>query len=73
VDEQTRGPFAHWRHAHELAQDPGGGTTMIDTVEFSSPYRLLGTAVDRVVLTRYLYRLIAVRNEGPKETLERAS
>lgn len=78
VDEQVRGPFAHWWHEHEfIAADPGAhpaeGTLMIDRISFSSPFGPIGRAVDRWILSRYMLRLIARRNEWLVGELESAS
>lgn len=61
VDEQVRGPFRHFRHVHEFTED-AGGTTMVDRIEFAAPFGPLGRLVERLVLARYLERLIEKRN-----------
>lgn len=61
VDEQVSGPFARWWHEHTFVE-AGGVTTMTDVVEFASPLGPLGRFVDRVVLTRYMTRLLTERN-----------
>lgn len=75
VDEQQRGPFRRWRHEHHFAADDaaggdGGGTVMRDVVEFASPLGVLGRAVDRLVLRRYMIKLIAERNAHIKALVE---
>ena len=70
VDVQVRGPFAHWHHLHHFEADGDGGTVMTDEIDFRSPLGRLGRAVDRLVLERYLRRLIASRNSWLKATLE---
>jgi ligand-binding SRPBCC domain-containing protein len=60
TDEQTRGPFKSFRHVHEFESTPGG-TLMTDRVEFTAPFGLLGRLAERVVLRRYLQRLIRER------------
>lgn len=62
VDEQVSGPFARWWHEHRF-EPSDGGTVMSDVVEFSSPLGPLGRAVDRVVLTSYMTRLLERRNQ----------
>ena len=57
----TQGPFRSFRHEHRF-QPVDGGTTLLDHVEFEAPFGLLGRAVERLVLARYLRHLIAVRN-----------
>ena len=70
VDVQVRGPFARWHHRHRFAADGHGGTVMTDEIDFRSPFGPLGRAVDRLVLERYLRRLITARNSWLKATLE---
>ena len=62
VDEQTRGPFRHFRHEH-VFEPTVSGSVMIDRIHFSAPFGVFGTAVERVVLTRYLRRLIETRGK----------
>lgn len=61
VDEQVRGPFRFFRHEHLFAGAPGG-TRMTDRIEFAAPVPLAGRAAERLVLERYLRRLIERRN-----------
>ena len=61
VDEQVAGPFERWWHEHTF-EEGGGATTMTDTVKFASPVGPLGMMVDTIVLTRYMTRLLTVRN-----------
>jgi len=63
VDEQLTGPFRRWHHTHHFDPDGHGGTLMRDVVDFAAPLGPLGRLVERTVLTRYLRRLIALRNE----------
>jgi ligand-binding SRPBCC domain-containing protein len=64
VDEQCKGPFKSFRHEHlfEPVEPVEHGTRLIDHVEFEAPLGVLGRAVERLVLARYLRRLIDVRN-----------
>jgi ligand-binding SRPBCC domain-containing protein len=61
VDEQVKGPFRRFRHVHEFSQD-ASGTTMVDRIEFAAPFGLIGRLVERLVLARYLQKLIETRN-----------
>ena len=61
TDEQVRGPFKAFRHVHEF-EPTATGSMMTDRVEFAAPLGVLGRAVERVFLARYLERLI--RNRG---------
>ena len=68
VDEQVAGPFGHWRHEHRF-EEVDGTTTITDVVDFASPFGLLGAVVDRVVLARYMARLLTERNAWIAATL----
>lgn len=61
VDEQVKGPFRTFRHVHEFSQDPAG-TTMIDRIEFVAPFGPVGRVAEKLVLARYLRKLIETRN-----------
>jgi ligand-binding SRPBCC domain-containing protein len=69
VDEQVKGPFRRFRHVHEFSEDSTGATTMVDRIEFTAPFGFLGRLVEKLVLARYLHRLIESRNRhltGPR-------
>ena len=61
VDEQVRGPFRRFRHVHEFHPD-AAGTTMVDRITFEAPFGVIGRAVEKLVLARYLQELIETRN-----------
>jgi ligand-binding SRPBCC domain-containing protein len=42
VDAQLRGPYRRWVHLHAFEDAPGGGTRMIDRVEYELPFGPLG-------------------------------
>lgn len=62
VDEQVKGPFRRFRHVHEFSQD-SAGTTMVDRIEFAAPFGHSGRLVEKLVLVRYLRKLIGTRNQ----------
>ncbi len=70
VDEQVRGPFARFRHEHRFTAS-AGGTRMVDEVTLTAPFGPLGRLAERLVLGRYLRRLIADRNASLRSELER--
>ncbi len=72
VDEQVRGPFRRWWHEHRFVAEPGG-TLMIDRIEFSAPGGPIGRLAERLLLERYLERLIERRNLWLTGELERAA
>jgi ligand-binding SRPBCC domain-containing protein len=61
TDEQIRGPFRYFRHEH-LFRPHGAGTLMMDRVSFAAPLGFLGRIAERLVLIRYMRRLIEQRN-----------
>jgi ligand-binding SRPBCC domain-containing protein len=71
VDEQQRGPFSYWWHEHTFHPLESGETSMIDVIRFRSPFGPLGRAVDRVLLGRYMERLIRQRNAWLVQALAR--
>jgi len=68
ADEQVRGPFKSFRHEHEF-RPVGDQTEMRDRVVFTAPAGVIGRLVERLVLRRYLARLIDVRNAYLTESL----
>lgn len=69
VDIQVTGPFAHWRHEHRF-ELLGTSTRMVDTVDFASPFGVIGSVVDRLFLRRYMERILTHRNAWLKAELE---
>ncbi|RFA10284.1 cyclase [Subtercola boreus] len=61
VDEQVNGLFRSFRHEHLFAAS-SSGTQMTDRVTFTAPFGPAGWIAERLVLARYLRRLI--RNRG---------
>ena len=84
VDEQVTGPFSRWWHEHRFEEIPPGdgaagdptairtSTRMIDVAEFEAPLGVLGRIAERLVLRRYMSRLLQRRNRWLAEQLERA-
>jgi ligand-binding SRPBCC domain-containing protein len=69
-DSMVRGAFASFVHDHYFdACDEG--TRMTDVLAFRSPLGVLGAIVDRVVMKKYMTRLLTKRNEVVKAALER--
>ena len=69
-DEMTRGAFADFRHTHEF-ESVGESTRMRDTIDFASPLGIVGRAVDRLFMGRYLCRLLRQRGDAIKLEAER--
>jgi ligand-binding SRPBCC domain-containing protein len=68
VDEQMKGPFRRWWHEHRF-DEREGMTVMTDIVEFESPLGPVGMLANRVMLTRYMTRLLEQRNHWLAQTL----
>ena len=69
-DSMVRGAFRSFVHDHyfEACEE---GTRMTDVLAFRSPFGVLGAIVDRLVMRKYLTRLLTKRNEVVKAALER--
>lgn len=68
IDEQVRGPFRSFRHEHRFTPTDDG-TLMVDRVEFTAPFGPLGVLAERLVLARYLRRLLERRNRYLAESV----
>lgn len=68
-DEMTKGAFKSIRHDH-LFEESGGKTIMRDVFQFDSPYGILGIMFNKLILARYLRRLLIKRNQMIKEVAE---
>jgi ligand-binding SRPBCC domain-containing protein len=69
TDEMTDGDFKSLRHEHHFKRIDNG-TLLIDLFHFESPYGGLGRLVNQLFLTRYLRKLLELRNQTIKEYAE---
>ena len=69
VDEMVSGAFKSFRHEHVFEAAPAG-TTMYDVFEYQSPLGPLGRLADVLFLTRYMTRLLRMRNAHIKRLAE---
>lgn len=69
VDEQITGDFSMMRHQH-FFKPCDNGTIMIDIFHFETPYKIIGTLVNKLYLTGYMRALLEERNKIIKETAE---
>jgi ligand-binding SRPBCC domain-containing protein len=60
VDEQTKGPYKQWRHTHRF-ESHGSRTKMIDEVQYSLPFGVLGRIVHAVKVRREVNRIFDYR------------
>ncbi|HEY2407949.1 MAG TPA: SRPBCC family protein [Polyangiaceae bacterium] len=68
-DSQVRGAFARFDHDHYF-EARAGGTLMTDVFDYSAPFGLLGRLAERLLLTRYMRRLLIARGRGLKAAAE---
>jgi ligand-binding SRPBCC domain-containing protein len=68
-DSMARGLFQSYCHDHYF-EECDGATLMKDVVRFAAPYGVLGRVVERLVLARYMRKLIERRNSYLKSTAE---
>jgi len=59
-DEMQRGAFRSFVHDHFFAAE-NGGTKMTDVLVFSAPVGVLGLLAEKLVLKRYMERLLTNR------------
>ncbi len=60
VDEQTKGPYAFWRHTHRFVPVPGG-TEMSDLVEYALPFGVFGRLAHALLVQRQLREIFDYR------------
>lgn len=70
VDEMVSGAFRSFRHVHRF-EEHDGVTAMRDELAFESPLGVLGRLADRMVLERYMRRLLERRGDVIREVAER--
>ncbi|MGZ8812156.1 MAG: SRPBCC family protein [Thermoanaerobaculia bacterium] len=68
-DVMQRGAFKSFVHDH-LFESGDGHTTMIDRLVFSAPMGFFGRIAERLVLKKYLTRLLEVRAVAIREAAE---
>jgi len=69
TDEMVQGAFQEMKHLHEFVSQ-SSGTLMIDVFAFRAPFGLLGWLAEKLVLTRYMKRLLLIRNKYLKQVAE---
>jgi ligand-binding SRPBCC domain-containing protein len=60
VDIMLKGAFHSFTHKHQFIAE-SGGTIMIDTFEYKSPFGLIGLVADKMFLEKYMTRFIISR------------
>ncbi len=64
------GAFKTFKHIHEFAER-SGVTQMTDTLIWTSPFGLIGTIADKLLIERHMRDLVETRNARLKEIAER--
>ncbi len=70
VDEQLRGPYAVWHHAHRFRALTDGGTGVEDEVLYRLPFGVLGRLVTPLV-RRQVEQIFAYRQARIRDLLTR--
>jgi ligand-binding SRPBCC domain-containing protein len=60
TDEQTRGPYRHWRHKH-IFKATNGGTEMTDELEYEIPGWYAGDLLNSVLIKNKIKQLFDYR------------
>jgi ligand-binding SRPBCC domain-containing protein len=68
-DSLVRGAFARFDHDHYF-EPHEGGTRMIDLFDYAAPCGLLGRLAERLILNRYMRRLLVERGRVIKAVAE---
>jgi len=69
TDEMVNGAFKSFRHDH-LFSSVGCQTIMKDVFDFESPLGWLGKLANFLFLTRYMRKLLVIRNQVIKQVAE---
>ena len=69
MDEQLEGDFKEFTHEHHF-KPCENGTIMIDLFHFETPYGSIGKLINKTYLTRYMKKLLEIRNKQIKEIAE---
>ena len=68
-DRMTAGPFKSMEHSHSFNTE-NGKTIMSDVFVYDVPYGIIGKLFDKMVLKKYMIRLLSDRNAMIKEIAE---
>jgi ligand-binding SRPBCC domain-containing protein len=70
-DQQLRGPFRSWRHRH-IVEPHSDGAILIDDIEYTPPFGILGRIADPIAIKPRLRTLFAFRHRVTREYCENA-
>ena len=71
VDEQIRGPYSFWHHAHHFREVPEGTLTE-DVIHYGLPFGLLGALIEPILVRPQLRAIFDYRQQIISEHFERA-
>jgi ligand-binding SRPBCC domain-containing protein len=71
VDIMIKGIFNSFTHTHQFTEVKGG-TLMIDTFEYKSPFGIFGIMADKLFLEKYMTNFIISRAKELKRIAEKA-
>jgi len=69
VDELAKAAFKSMRHVHAF-EERDDGTLMRDTLDWVSPFGILGVIADKIAVTRHLRRFVTRKQLALKEMAE---
>lgn len=69
VDEQSRGPYAFWRHQHAFRSIDERNTEVGDRVEYALPFGVLGEIAHALFVRRRLEAIFRYRERAVEEIL----
>lgn len=72
TDEMLQGAFHSMKHVHTFVPH-SSGTLMIDEFSFQAPLGILGWIAEKLVLTRYMRKLLLMRNQFLKQAAEEST
>jgi ligand-binding SRPBCC domain-containing protein len=70
VDEMVKGIFREIHHVHEFLPQSDGSTLMRDHFWFRTPLGPLGWLAEILFLTRYMRKLLVIRNQFIQQVAE---
>jgi ligand-binding SRPBCC domain-containing protein len=70
TDQMVSGAFKSLRHVHEF-ESSEDSTVMRDTLEWESPFGILGVLADRLAVERHMRNFLIERNQELKKIAEK--
>lgn len=72
VDVQVSGPFASWRHSHELEALDDKTTRLVDRITYKPPLGILGAIIDTLYLRWKIRGILRHRGRAIRDMVEEA-